>query len=250
MLFRSIAKNYVPTIKEHPMSRSLYELGTSAGVLSLNAAGNFPTKNFLKGEFAGAEKISGQAMVDTILEKREGCYACAINCKRGVKVEQDNLQVHPRYGGPEYETIGAFGSLCEVDNLAVIAKANEICNRYTIDTISTGLAVAFAMECYEKGILAKEELDGLDLSFGNGEALLQLVEKIAKREGIGDLLAEGTYRVAQRIGQGAEELTLCVKGQELPLHDPRGKVGLGLGFAISFFSKLIPLLPIEKLPFA
>ncbi|MFZ5753021.1 MAG: aldehyde ferredoxin oxidoreductase family protein, partial [Bacillota bacterium] len=230
---KEIGKRYLAKYMNHPMSRTLYEFGTSAGVTSLNAGGNLPTKNFIKGEFAGADKISGQTMADTILQKREGCYACAVRCKRAVKVDKEQMQVDPKFGGPEYETIGSFGSLCEIDDLELIAKANELCNRYTIDTISTGASIAFAMECFEKGILSKDDLDGMELTFGNGEAVLQLIEKIAKREGIGDLLAEGSASAARKIGKGSEKFTLCVKGQELPMHDPRAKYGLGLGYAVS-----------------
>lgn len=230
---KEIGKRFVAGFMDHPLSRTLYEYGTSAGVPALNAGGNLPTRNFVKGEFEGADKISGQTMAGTILQKREGCYACAIRCKRVVKVEKEQFAVDPKFGGPEYETIGSFGSLCEIDDLELIAKANELCNRFTIDTISTGAVVAFAMECFEKGLLGKEDLDGMELAFGNGEGVLQLIEKIARREGIGDLLAEGSLRAAQKIGKGALDFVLCVKGQELPMHDPRAKYGLGLGYAVS-----------------
>ncbi|MHB1162847.1 MAG: aldehyde ferredoxin oxidoreductase C-terminal domain-containing protein, partial [Chloroflexota bacterium] len=110
---------------------------------------------------------------------------------------------------------------------------NEMCNRYSLDTISTGVTISFAMECYENGLLTREDTDGIELRFGNVEAMLALVEKIARREGIGDLLAEGSARAARQIGRGAERFAMEVKGQELPLHEPRGKPGVGLGYAIS-----------------
>lgn len=229
---KEIRKRFLDTYMEHPMSRALYDLGTSGLVKSLNAGGILPTRNFIKGEFDGAEKISGDTLAETILQKREGCYACPIRCKRAVKIDRDDFSVNPQFGGPEYETIAAFGSLCEIDDLEVIAKANELCNRYGIDTISTGSAIAFAMECFTKGILTKDEVDGIDLSFGNRDAILKLIEKIVKREGIGDVLAEGTAKAAKRIGRGSEEFLLTVKGQELAMHDPRGKVGVGIGYAI------------------
>ncbi len=230
---KQIGKSFLSYYLKHPLTKSLYEFGTSGGVIGLNKGGILPTKNFIKGEFEGAEKISGQEMADTILKTRRGCYACAIRCKREVEINTENIDVDPNYGGPEYETIAAFGSLCENNDLHTIAKANELCNKYTIDTISTGMTIAFAMECYAKGIISQEDLDGIDLKFGNREAILSMIEKIAKREGVGDILAEGSFRAAKKIGKGAEKIVLCVKGQELPMHDPRGKVGVGIGYAVS-----------------
>jgi len=118
-------------------------------------------------------------------------------------------------------------------DLVVLAKANELCNKYSLDTISTGVVIAFAMECYEKGLITQADTDGLELTWGNGEAIVQLVEKIARREGIGDLLAEGVKRAAEKIGGGAEEFAIHIKGQEVPMHEPRGKTGVGLAYATS-----------------
>ena len=120
-----------------------------------------------------------------------------------------------------------------MDDLGAISKANMICNQQGMDTISTGMSIAFAMECYENGLLTKADTDGLDLRFGNAAAMVTMVEKIAAREGLGDLLADGTKRAAERIGRGAERYAMHVKGQELPMHEPRGKVGLGLAYALS-----------------
>jgi aldehyde:ferredoxin oxidoreductase len=141
--------------------------------------------------------------------------------------------VDPRYGGPEYETLGSLGSLCGVDDLEAIAKGNELCNAYGLDTIGTGVTVAFAMECYERGLLTRRDADGIDLRFGNAEAMVQMVEKIARRQGLGDVLAEGSYRAAQKIGRGAEEYAIHVKGQEVPMHEPRLKHALGVGYGLS-----------------
>jgi aldehyde:ferredoxin oxidoreductase len=142
-------------------------------------------------------------------------------------------KVEAQYGGPEYETLGALGSDCGVSDLAAICKANELCQRYSLDTISVGCTIAFAMECYETGIITKEDADGVDLRFGNAEAMVQMVEKIGRREGIGDLLAEGTKRAAEKLGKGADAFAIHVKGQEVPMHEPRLKRGLGLGYAVS-----------------
>jgi aldehyde:ferredoxin oxidoreductase len=171
-------------------------------------------------------------MSKTMLIGRQTCYACRNSCYRVVKGEEP-YPVQSQWGGPEYESVAALGSLCLVGNLNAVCKANELCNKYTLDTISTGVVVAFAMECYEKGLLTKKDTDGLELTWGNHAAELQLIEKIATREGIGNLLAEGVTRAAGKIGRGAEKLALAVKGQELPMHEPRGKKGLGLSYAVS-----------------
>jgi aldehyde:ferredoxin oxidoreductase len=208
---------------------TLHKFGTARGLLGLNADGILPTRNFREGQFEHAQAISGPHMAETILTDEGTCYACAIACKREVDVPE--LGVVAKYGGPEYETIGAGGSVCGIGDLKVVAKFNQLCGEYVLDTISVGMTIAFAMECFERGILTPADTDGLDLRFGNGEALLALTEKIAKREGFGDLLAQGSERAAQQIGRGAEQFVLTVKKQELPIHDPRGKQGLSLAYA-------------------
>ena len=214
------------------LAGDLRDVGTAGTVMNLQASSGLPTRNFNEGQFEGAEKISGQTMRDTILVGRESCFACPIRCKRVVAVEEP-YKVDPRYGGPEYETIGSLGSVCGIDDLAAIAKGNEICGATSLDTISAGMTVAFAMECYENGLLTKEDTGGIDLKFGNGEAMVEVLEKIARREGIGDLLAEGVMRAAGKIGRGAEKYAVHVKGQEVPMHEPRLKFSLGIGYAVS-----------------
>ncbi|WP_091461743.1 aldehyde ferredoxin oxidoreductase family protein [Acetomicrobium thermoterrenum] len=230
-LMSEISKKFGSTVMENPLTRGLYESGTAASVLGNNAAGILPTKNFRYGEFDRAEAISAKAMNEKILVAREGCYACPVRCKRAVK--SDRYGVEPRFGGPEYETLASFGSLCLVDDIEVIAKANQMCNEYTLDTISTGMTIAFAMECFEANILTGDDTDGIELTFGNGEALLAMIEKIAKREGFGDVLAEGSKRASEIIGKGSEKFVLTAKGQELPMHEPRGKYSLALAYAAS-----------------
>ncbi|GAI27241.1 unnamed protein product, partial [marine sediment metagenome] len=141
--------------------------------------------------------------------------------------------VDPRYGGPEYETIAAIGSACGITDLKAIAKGNELVNAYGLDSISCGVAIAFAMECFEKGLLASKDTGGIDLRFGNESAMLQMIEQIALRQGFGDILAEGVARAAKRIGPAAEEFAMHIKGQELPMHEPRLKQGMGVGYSIS-----------------
>jgi len=169
-----------------------------------------------------------------MLKRPGACRGCGVACHRLVQVTSGPYApVTPDYGGPEYETIAAFGSLLENDNLESVAQASQICNMYGLDTISAGAVIAWAMECYERGILSRDDLDGIDLHWGNADGMLQLLGKMAQREGIGDLLAEGSRRAAEKVGRGAERFAMHVKGLELAMHDPRGKKGIGLGYAVS-----------------
>ena len=224
---RSLGKR----VKSHPQSWDLQVKGTPGLVGAFNAGGFLPTRNFRQGVFEGADKINWESYEKELLSDRHTCYACAIRCKREVTVN-DRYQVSSAYGGPEYETVEGFGGYCGIDDLQAIAKANELCNRYTLDTISTCSTIAFAMECFEHGLIGLKETGGLDLRFGNAEAMIKVVELIAKREGIGNLLAEGSKRAAQVIGGGAHLFSIQVKGMELAMHDPRGKVGVGIGYAV------------------
>jgi len=156
---QALAKYMVTHWKEKAWE--MHELGTPGGINGLHAEGKLPTRNFQDGQFEGHEAISGESLRDTILIDRGGCYACPIRCKRVVEVNDDDFQVDPAYGGPEYETIGAFGSNCGVDDLRAVAKANEICNGHGLDTIATGMAVSFAMECFEHGLLTTDDTGGL-----------------------------------------------------------------------------------------
>jgi aldehyde:ferredoxin oxidoreductase len=211
---------------------SLGNLGTSRITTMLSEQGILPTLNFRKGSFEAAEAISGETMSKTILVRRGTCYGCFIRCKREVQAG-DPYFVDPAYGGPEYETVAAFGSMCGIDDLKAVSKANQLCNAYGLDTISTGGLISFAMECYENGILTKGDTDGLELRFGNVEAMMRMVEIIGNREGIGNTLAEGICSAAEKFGKGAENFAVHVKGMPVALHEPRGKVGVGLGYAVS-----------------
>ncbi len=209
----------------------LHVLGTARGVRVLDAEGILPTRNFHDGSFELAAEISGQKMKETILTKTGTCYACAVACKREVDVPE--LGVTSKYGGPEYETISATGSLCGVGDLKSIALGNQMLAQYVLDSISTGATIAFAMECYEKGLIGMEDTGGVELTFGNKDAVIKMIEMIAKRQKIGDTLAEGVARAAEIIGKGASEFALHVKGQELPMHEPRGKRSLALAYSTS-----------------
>jgi aldehyde:ferredoxin oxidoreductase len=208
-----------------------WRYGTGSEMVASEAAGNMPIRNFQGGRFPGVEKINAPLLCSKYLEKMDHCYGCPIRCKRVVKL-QEPFSVDPVYGGPEYETLTALGSNCGIDNLEALMKANELCNRYGIDTISAGVAISFAMECAEKGILSQAETDGLDLSFGNAEAMVRMVEQIALRKGFGDLLAEGTKRASETIGKGSGEWAMQVKGAEIPMHEPRYRQAMGLHYSM------------------
>jgi len=211
---------------------SIGNLGTARVTVMLSEQGILPTFNFREGSFEGAGAISGETMSKTILVRRGTCYGCFVRCKREVQVTEP-YSVDPAYGGPEYETIAAFGSMCGIDDLKAISWANQLCNAYGLDTISTGGLIAFAMECYENGILKKGDTGGIDLRFGNVEAMIKMVEMIAKRDGLGDILADGMSSAAKKLGKVADRFAMHVKGMPLPFHEPRGKTGVGLGYAVS-----------------
>ncbi len=226
---RPLVKEMTLRIKER--TQSFRDFGTAGGVLAAAAMGDMPIRNWRQGTWqVGIEKLSGQAMAETILTGRYFCKACTIGCGREVEVK-----VGPYAGvkgaGPEYETLAGLGSLCLVEDLNAVAKANELCNRYGIDTISTGSVIAFAMEAHERGMLSRADADGLDLSWGNAATVLALVEKIGRREGIGDLLANGVRFTARQLGGEASKFAIEVKGLELAYHDPRALASLAAGYA-------------------
>ncbi|MCC7354217.1 MAG: aldehyde ferredoxin oxidoreductase family protein, partial [Anaerolineae bacterium] len=216
----------------------LSKYGTANIVESQDFNGGLPTRNFTSGTFRGFENLTGPRMYETILKERDTCYACATKCKRVVEVKNPDgsLRVDPRFGGPEYEGLATLGSYCEVDDLVAVSEAFQHCNAYGMDVISCGATIAWAMECYERGLLNKDDTGGIDLRFGNGEALVQAVHAIALRQGkLGGLLAEGSARAAQKIGRGSEEFTITVKGQEAPAHMPHVKRSLALIYAVNPF---------------
>lgn len=206
--------------------------GTAGGVAMYGKIGALPTRNWREDVFEGAMDIAGHTMTKKYLVARRSCYACAVRCKREVKVDEPYV-VDPAYGGPEYESLAALGSNCGVGDLAAVLKACEICNSYGMDTISCGGVVSFAMECFEEGLLTLKDTDGIELRFGNAQALVAMVERIGRREGLGAVLGEGVARAAKTIGRGAEKYAYHIKGQEMPMHEPRFKHGLGMGYAVS-----------------
>ncbi|MBC8449862.1 MAG: aldehyde ferredoxin oxidoreductase family protein [Chloroflexi bacterium] len=209
------------------------DLGTGVSTVPYNRSGALPVHNFRDGHLDGADVLGREGLAEHVVIRMESCYACVVGCKKVAALDEP-YPVDQAYGGPEYETATGLGSNCGVTDVYAVTKASERCNALGLDTISAGGTIAFAMECYEEGLLTAEDTGGLDLRFGNAETMLQLLELIAARQGIGDLLAEGSKRAAERIGGGAERFAVHVKGQELPYHDPRIQHGLGLGYAISY----------------
>ncbi|MGB5843536.1 MAG: aldehyde ferredoxin oxidoreductase family protein [Anaerolineales bacterium] len=223
----------------------LAKYGTAETTGSNQTSGTLPTYNYNSGVFDGWEAIDGTTMYDTILrgapegkqdrEGRDTCYACTVRCKRVVEITEGKYQVDPLYGGPEYETTSTFGNYCAIDDLAAIAKASELCNKYGMDSISCGATIAWAFEAFNEGKLTLADTDGLDLSWGNADAMVQLTERIGQREGFGDLLAEGSERAARQIGRGTEAYLITFKGQEAPAHMPRVKRSLAVIYTTNPF---------------
>ena len=199
--------------------------GTAILVNIINENGVFPTNNFQLSQFEGAEEISGETLAKDYLIKNTACYRCPIACGRYVRIHDGEG------GGPEYETIWSLGASCGVSDMKTIIDTNLWCNEYGLDTISTGATLAAAMELREKGFIKDDELDGPDLKFGNAEAIIYWTKKMGKRQGFGDKLADGSYRLCESYG--VPELSMSVKKLEIPAYDPRAIQGQGVQYATS-----------------
>ncbi|MDD4876129.1 MAG: aldehyde ferredoxin oxidoreductase family protein [Dehalococcoidales bacterium] len=202
--------------------------GHGAAIEMAVTSGNVSVNNFREGIFPNSAEIDAASLK----LKMDGCYACPIRCKKVLEVKEPYV-VDPAYGGPEYETIGSLGTNCGIGDIKAITKGNEICNADGLDTISAGMVVSFAMECYENGLLTKEDTGGIDLKFGNADAMIKTLELISKREGIGNLLAEGATKAGGKIGKDAGKFSMEVKGIGIPMHEPRLKQALGLGYMVN-----------------
>lgn len=223
--FSEVRKNFARELMDEE-GQGFGKYGTPGGVLGLNETGILPTENFRRGEFEGAERISGETLYEELITERDTCAGCPVRCKRVVNAEFSGEKVSG--AGPEYETIAALGSLVLNDDLSAISLANKKCNEYGLDTISVGVTIAYAMEAHEKGYLDSPE--GLDLTWGNPDTIVKLVDKIARREGFGDFLARGIESLEKELETNFAQQ---IKGQEIPMHDPRGKKGFGLSYATS-----------------
>ena len=231
--YATLRKVLVAKSRDAVLAQSFRSMGTDAGMDLGMMTGDVPIKNWSIGEdFQLSANLGGPSLTEKYLTRNHACSFCPVACKRMVKVGDGPFKTEEG-PGPEYETCAAFGTLIMNDNLAGVIKANEWCNRYGLDTISCGAAIAFAMEAYEKGLVTKKDTDGIDLAWGNIEGAIELIHKISKKEGIGAILSEGTREAAKSLGKGAEEFSVEVKGLEAPMHDPRGFHGMGLAYMTS-----------------
>ncbi len=224
-LCREVRRQVAADVKK---GSTLREYGTAYVPNVTNEIGILPTHNFQTGVFEGVEGITGEVLTEKYLVRPKPCFGCPIACGRSTDLKGSRYEGDGE--GPEYETIASLGSACGLDDMAAVTKANYLCNELGLDTISTGVTIACAMELYEKGILPEADV-GMPLRFGDADAVIQLVEKTAYRDGFGDVLAEGSYRMADRYGH--PELSITAKKQEFPGYDPRGSKGMGLLYATS-----------------
>jgi aldehyde:ferredoxin oxidoreductase len=232
MGFKEIVKRCQQKIGEHPMTKKggvFPRIGTMMTVDLTQETGTFPTKNWQENTFDHAKEINGEAFERYLIRPR-ACFACPIGCSRDTKILRGGIEFVSE--GPEYETIYAFGSNCEIEDPEVIIAAEKLCDEYGMDTISCGAVIGFAMECFGKGLIPEKEMKGINLSFGNGDALIEVIHLIAKREGMGGLLSEGVKIASEKI-KGSSTFAIHVKGLELPGYDPRGMKGQGLTYALS-----------------
>ena len=224
-------REFNPYIREVKTSLRLF--GTAGNVSRVEGTGDLPIKNWLDGNWPeGARKTTGQTYMEKYGVGNKACFGCAIGCGNLVNMQDD------RYGaveghGPEYETTAGFGALCLNENVESIIKANDICNQYGLDTISASAAVAFAVECFENGLIMEADTDGLRLSWGNDQAVVSMVEQMATQEGFGELLGRGVRAAAEQIGNGAEKFAMHTKGLEYPYHDPRTEHDMAVSYATS-----------------
>jgi aldehyde:ferredoxin oxidoreductase len=227
-----LPKEYGALINKN--AEGLREYGTAGSLSVFESMGTLPLQNW---KFQGrweesAEKINGFKMAETVLSGRYFCDACVLGCGRRVKLEKGKF-AGVEGAGPEYETLALLGSNCLIDDLEALCFANELCNRLGLDTMSIGGVIGFAMEAYEKGLIGTEDTGGVELRWGNAEAMLKMIDMIAHKKGIGQLLGKGVKRASEGLGKNSVEFAMHIKGLELSAHDPRGYNGGGVAFATS-----------------
>jgi len=214
-------------ILKNSVAMHMHEFGTAGHILISNRDACLPTRNYQSGVFEHAEAISGETMQEQIVVRHRACFGCTLACSKLSRVEGLSIE------GPEYETLAMLGANCGMGNLVAVVKANYLCNDLGIDTISTGNIIAFAIECYERGIISDEDTGGLALSFGDEKAYFELINMIGKREGIGDILAEGVREAAKRFGKGSERFAMHSKGLEQSAYETRAGAGQVLAYAVN-----------------
>ena len=230
--FKNLIDKMDQEIKNHSEYETRTRLGTTQLVSSLNELGCLATRHFQTGYFAEADQVSGEYLEENYKKKEKGCFACTIPCSRYFEITEGKY-AGLKSEGPEFEGLAGFSSRVGVSNIEDALHAVDLCNRYGLDVITTSECVAFTMELYEKGILSKAEVDGLEPVFGNSDAVFALIEKIKDRAGFGDILADGVLKAAERIGKDTKKLAMHVKGLEIFQADPRGIKGYGLGVAVA-----------------
>lgn len=224
-------KAMMPTFLEQ--AKRMSQTGTPWLVVNQERLGSYPIKNWSQDRWQeGALKTGWEEMEKTIFTRRFRCGGCPVGCGRTVQVREGPYRGREQ-GGPEYETLAMLGSNCLIDDLPAIQKAHELCNTYGMDTIEVGGVIAFAMECYDRGLITKKDTGGLDLTWGNARSVIALIKLIAERDGFGKVLAGGLLPAAAEIGQGSEKYVIHTKGLGFPAHDPRGYNSVGLAFATS-----------------
>jgi len=225
-----VAEDVYAQLAQHPKARARRQYGTPEMVEGVNKLGFWATRNFTTGYFEKADRLTGTRLKEELYMGDNSCYACTVACGKISPVSKGPF-AGTAIEGAEFETIGLLGANCGVADPAAIVAATAICDSYGFDTMSAGVAVSCAMEAYEQGIISLSDTGGIDLRFGDGDALVAIMQQIADREGLGDLLAEGVVRAAQQLG--VPHMAMHVKGQELATYEPRGVVGMGLSYAIS-----------------
>jgi aldehyde:ferredoxin oxidoreductase len=230
--FQEIITRLDEAIYNHPEYEVRYRLGTTKLIKALDSIGGLPTRHFQRGRFEAADAVSGEAIEEQYKIKSKACFACTIPCSRFLVVEDPRFP-DLRLEGPEFEPLAGFTARVGNGDLALGLKCVDLANRYGLDAITVSEVIAWAMECTQRGLLSCAEADGLDLSWGNGEAILALIHKVAHREGFGDFLADGVQMAAERLGRGSEEFALHGKGLELFQADVRSIKAYGLGNAVS-----------------
>lgn len=230
--YREIVKRIAGVYKESMPLKLFGVTGTTRNLDGVNSRGILPTRNFQTGRFDDYKLVNAHSLYEKYVSKRLACYACPVRCRRLSEINkgQDNEVITD---GPEYETLWSFSANCGNNSLEAVIAANDLCLEYGLDTISTGTTIAFAMECFENGLISSKEAGNINMSFGNHEAILELIHKIARREGIGNVLADGTRAAAAAIGCNASDYSMQVKGLELAGYEPRGAKGMALGYATS-----------------
>jgi aldehyde:ferredoxin oxidoreductase len=227
--FEQAVQKFLALLKNNEYAKELAAAGTGSNISFLVSIGDAPLKNWTLSGLEALPNVTNLdgANMDKYKVRSYGCYACPITCGAIIKQSAGPFAIKDQMHRPEYQTLAALGGMLMNDNLEAVIKANDICNRYGIDTVGVGGTVAMVMECYEKGLIDKSDTDGIELDWGNAEAIVALVEKIAKREGFGALLADGSKKAAERIGKGAEKYDIAIRGKSLAFHDPRMSAALG-----------------------